>query len=48
VLGVVFNGDTQSAGGGMHTYYGQDGGASADETTWRSSAKRAWARVGRG
>jgi protein-tyrosine kinase len=49
VMGVVFNGDTQSAAGGLHAYYGEDGGAAAgDETTWRSSAKRAWARVGRG
>ena len=47
VMGVVFNGDTQSAAGEHHAYYGHDGGASADET-WRSSAKRAWARVGRG
>ena len=47
-MGVVFNGDTQALADGYHTYYSEDGGDTAGATTWRSSAKRAWARVGRG
>ena len=48
LLGVVFNGDTQSIADGYHSYYSEDGGDPAGTTTWRSSAKKAWARVGRG
>lgn len=46
IMGVVFNGDGRTASRAYHAYYGEDGGAPA-ETTWRASAKRAWARVGR-
>jgi capsular exopolysaccharide synthesis family protein len=45
IVGLVFNGDNQALSRSYHSYYGEDGGATAD-TTWRSSAKRAWARVG--
>jgi capsular exopolysaccharide synthesis family protein len=47
-MGVVFNGDTRSLADGYHTYYSEDGGDTAGATTWRSSARKAWARVGRG
>jgi capsular exopolysaccharide synthesis family protein len=45
IVGLVFNGDNQALSRSYQSYYGDDGGAAAD-TTWRSSAKRAWARVG--
>jgi protein-tyrosine kinase len=48
LMGVVFNGDTQSLADGYHSYYTEDGGDTAGATTWRSSARKAWARVGRG
>jgi capsular exopolysaccharide synthesis family protein len=45
--GVVFNGDDQTLSSrGYHAYYGEDGGNASADTTWRSSARRAWARVG--
>jgi protein-tyrosine kinase len=47
VMGVVFNGDDQTLSSrGYHAYYGEDGGNASADTTWRSSARRAWARVG--
>jgi capsular exopolysaccharide synthesis family protein len=45
VLGVVFNGDSQPMERSLQGYYGEDGRAEANGG-WRSSARRAWARVG--
>jgi capsular exopolysaccharide synthesis family protein len=45
IIGIVFNGANQSLSRSYHSYYGEDGAAASD-TTWRSSARRAWARVG--
>lgn len=49
VIGLVFNGASVDVGRSYGAYYAENGAAPAAEaTTWRSSARRAWARVGRG
>jgi capsular exopolysaccharide synthesis family protein len=45
VIGLVFNGGAADGARTFHSYYAEDG-AAPPEATWRSSAKRAWARVG--
>lgn len=45
VVAVVFNGESQALAHSYHAYYG-DSAADASAGTWRSSARRAWARVG--
>jgi capsular exopolysaccharide synthesis family protein len=48
VVAVVFNGESQALATSYRTYYGDGAAAEAAPATWRSSARRAWARVGRG
>jgi protein-tyrosine kinase len=45
VIGLVFNGAATGVARTYHSYYAEDG-AVPPEATWRSSAKRAWAKVG--
>ncbi len=46
-IGVVFTGDDAPLPRAYHAYYGQDD-AGTGAPTWRSSARRVWARVGGG